>query len=154
MGAAAATAGSEGLADGQAIARARDGDHEAFRVLVERYQGRAYRLALRVLRDEEAAKDVVQEGFLKVYRSLDRFEGRSSFYTWLYRLVMNLCIDFKRRDRSGRMVEFREEPTDEGAASVPPSPDAGPALDVHRAELRKRISDAVATLPEDARRTF
>ena len=97
---------SKAPADADAVAQARGGDHDAFRVLVERYQGRAYRLALRVLRDEEQARDVVQEAFLKVYRSLDRFEGRSSFYTWLYRVVMNLCLDAKRRDRSDRHVEW------------------------------------------------
>jgi len=69
---------------------------------VERYQDRIYRLALRVLRDEERARDAVQDAFLKVYQSLRRFEGRSSFYTWVYRLVLNLCLDLKRRDRSGR----------------------------------------------------
>ena len=107
--------------DADVIARARKGDHDAFRVLVERYQERAYGLALRVLRDQEWAEDVVQEAFLKVYRSLDRFEGRSSFYTWLYRIVMNLCLDAKRSDRSNRHVEWDEATTfeaDPGSADA------------------------------------
>ena len=103
MGGAALPA-AEAPADADVVQRARAGDHAAFRVLVERYQGRAYRLALRVLRDEDQAQDAVQDAFLKVYGSLDRFEGRSGFYTWLYRIVMNLCIDRKRRDRSDREV--------------------------------------------------
>ena len=77
-------------------------------MLVERYQGRAYRLALRVLRDEEAARDAVQEAFVKAYTALARFEGRSSFFTWLYRLVMNQCLDARRRDKSGREVAYEE----------------------------------------------
>ena len=108
MGGAALPA-AEAPADADVVQRARAGDHAAFRVLVERYQGRAYRLALRVLRDEDQAQDVVQDAFLKVYGSLDRFEGRSGFYTWLYRIVMNLCIDRKRRDRSDREVEWDEQ---------------------------------------------
>ena len=74
-------AGPAGLPDVEAVARARRGDHEAFHVLVERYEGRAYRLALRILRDPDRARDAVQESFLKAYSSLDRFEGRSGFYT-------------------------------------------------------------------------
>jgi len=144
------------LPDVDAVARARRGDHEAFRVLVERYQGRVYRLALRILRDPEAAKDAVQEGFLRAYGSLDRFEGRSRFYTWLYRLVFNLCIDMKRRDRSGRHVEWDDEVAREtDLAAQPPVSDLGaPEQDAARGELRTAVIRAVAELPEDARRTL
>ena len=159
MGASARTAPvSPGDAD--VIARARKGDHEAFRVLVERYQERAYRLALRVLRDEEAAQDVVQEGFLKVYRSLDRFEGRSSFYTWLYRVVMNLCLDAKRRDRSGRHAEWDEtapmeiDPGAADAAAETSRERSSPSGQLERAELRSVVADAIEKLPDDARQTL
>jgi RNA polymerase sigma-70 factor (ECF subfamily) len=146
--------------DADVVARARQGDHDAFRILVERYQERAYRLALRVLRDEEWARDVVQEGFLKVYRSLDRFEGRSSFYTWLYRVMMNLCLDAKRRDRGDRHVEW-----DDGAALAPDpaGPDAaselhqdqeGPEGSLERAQLRGFVAKAIEQLSDDARQTL
>lgn len=161
MGGAHAPAGDPSDAD--AVARARDGDHQAFRLLVERYQGRVFALALRVLGDEEQARDAVQEGFLKAYRSLDRFEGRSSFYTWLYRLVMNLCIDMRRRDRSNRHSEWDEERSLETAdpASVPGAGGGGsaealvgPEADARRAELREAMTRAVGSLPDDARRTL
>ncbi len=162
MGREAGLAADSGApADADAIARARAGDHEAFRVLVERYQARAFRLALRVMRDEEQARDVVQEAFLKVYRSLDRFEGRSSFYTWLYRVVMNLCLDAKRRDHSDRHVEWDEEhalQTDPASASDAVSEnrraEADPGGELERAELRKAVASAIETLPDDARRTL
>jgi RNA polymerase sigma-70 factor (ECF subfamily) len=142
------------VADALAVARARDGDHAAFRVLVERYQGRAFGLALRVLRDEEQARDVVQDAFLKAYGALDRFEGRSSFYTWLHRIVMNLCLDRKRRERSSRRVEWTEEVERELEAD-PEAPGAPePALALERAELRGQLAAAIASLPEDARRTL
>ena len=159
MGASARTAPAS-PSDADVIARARKGDHEAFRVLVERYQERAYRLALRVLRDEEAARDVVQEGFLKVYRSLDRFEGRSSFYTWLYRVVMNLCLDPKRRDRSGRHAEWDEtapmeiDPGGADAVAEPARERASPAGQLERSELRSVVADAIEKLPDDARQTL
>ena len=133
----------EGPTDAEAVERARQGDHEAFRVLVERYQARVYRLAMRVLRDEDKARDAVQDAFIKVYRSLDRFEGRSSFYTWMYRLVMNLCLDMRRRDRSDREVEWNEEvahtpgsPAD--AAPEQPLPGALTGADALRAEELQR----------------
>jgi RNA polymerase sigma-70 factor (ECF subfamily) len=159
-----ATPGSDQSAeptDLEAVARATQGDHEAFRVLVERYQGRAYRLALRVMRDEEQAKDVVQEAFLKAYRSLDRFEGRSSFYTWFYRVVMNLCLDQKRRQPPGRQVEWDEghaleTPVGTGLDAVDATHQraAGPAGELERSELRAVLQSAIEELPDDARRTL
>ncbi len=156
-GAAAAGAEPSARADAEVVQRARSGDREAFRILVERYQGRAYGLALRVLRDEEQARDVVQDAFLKAYGSLDRFEGRSGFYTWLYRIVMNLCLDAKRRDRSGQQVEWSEEVIHGGAAEAalaaaedPQEPD--PAAALERSELREQLTRAIEGLPEDARR--
>ena len=113
-----------GPAETELIDRARRGDHAAFRVLVERYQDRVYGLARRILRDPERARDAVQEGFLKAYAGLARFEGRSGFYTWLYRLVFNQCIDMKRRDRSSRHEEWDDEIVRDVApgANTPPLP--------------------------------
>lgn len=152
---------STGPGDAEIVARAQKGDHEAFRQLVERYQGRAFALALRVLKDEERARDAVQEGFLKAYTSLAKFEGRSSFYTWLYRLVMNLCLDMKRRDKADREVEWDEmrpgDPANAPGAEAlagqgPGNPGPGQALE--RSELRKRIAEAIEQLPTDARETL
>lgn len=146
--------------DKDVITSAQKGDHAAFRVLVERYQDRAYRLALRVLRDEEAARDVVQEAFIKVYRSLDRFEGRSSFYTWLYRVVMNLCLDAKRRDRSGSHAEWDEtapmnvDPGGSDAVSDLARERSSPAGVLESQELRAVVADAIEHLPDDARQTL
>jgi len=146
------------LSDVDAVSRARNGDHGAFRVLVERYQGRSYRLALRVLGDPDQARDAVQDGFLKAYSSLDRFEGRSGFYTWLYRLIFNLCIDMKRRDRSARHVEWDDEVAREVASEgsdVAPGRDlAEPAAALERGEVREALTRAIEALPEDARRTL
>jgi len=146
------------LADAEAVDRARDGDHDAFRVLVERYQGRVYRLALRILRDEEKARDAVQEAFLKVYGALRRFEGRSAFYTWMYRLVYNLCLDLRRRDRAGSQIEWEDESSLQvqnvevataGALRLPPTP--LPDAEAERSDLRRLLVQVIDELPEPAR---
>lgn len=130
---------------------------------MERYQGRAYRLALRVLRDEEQARDAVQEAFLKVYTRLRRFEGRSSFYTWFYRLVMNQCLDMKRRERSARRVDWAESDTLEQVLESGAGADAGPEGRSHeedpsthyeRSELRQALARAIDQLPDGARETL
>ena len=145
-------------ADGEVIRRVLGGDREAFRVLVERYQGRAQALALRVLRDEEMARDAVQEAFLKAYIALDRFQGRSSFYTWFYRLLMNQCLDARRRDRSERHVAYEEggvsEALREGVEAGSSWASEGAAAPALRRQLGQRIGEAIDRLPEGARETL
>jgi RNA polymerase sigma-70 factor (ECF subfamily) len=97
---------------------------------------------------------VVQDAFIKAYGALDRFEGRSSFYTWLHRIVMNLCLDRKRRERSSRRVEWSEEVEREVEADPESPATPEPALALERAELRAQLARAIAGLPEDARRTL
>jgi RNA polymerase sigma-70 factor (ECF subfamily) len=145
--------------DEEAIRRVLAGDRDAFAVLVERYQGRAYRLALRVLRDEEAARDAVQDALLKAYSALPGFRGRSSFYTWLYRLVMNQCLDMKRRDKSDHQVEWEDGGPggSDADAHFPPEVNGvrfAPAASLMRQELRERISQAIELLPDGPRETL
>lgn len=154
---AAGLPGDAGGDDGEWVERARRGDHAAFRVLVERYQRRAFQLALRILRDEEQAADAVQDAFLKVYRSLDAFEGRSAFYTWLYRIVMNQCLDRRRRSARAREIAWDEQATPRAleAADSPlgaQTRDAVGSLEAH--ELGALIQRAMRRLPDDARRTL
>lgn len=143
------------------ILRAQAGDHDAFRWLVERYQARAFRLAFRVLKDEDQAKDAVQEAFLKVYGSIRRFEGRSSFYTWLYRIVFNFCLDLKRRDRTARHVEWDDGRAMEVAVGRGVADSASQSLEasgamvgLEREEVRAQVADAIARLPEAQRETL
>jgi RNA polymerase sigma-70 factor, ECF subfamily len=87
------------LDDNALIARAQQGDRAAFEALVQRYDRDVLRLALNLLHSPEDARDVYQEAFLKVYRNIHRFRLDSSFYTWLYRIVTNACLDHIRRRR-------------------------------------------------------
>jgi len=149
------------LADDADVARAREGDHSAFRSLVERHERRAYGLALRVLRHEEAARDAVQEAFLRVYSALRRFEGRSAFGTWLHRVVLNVCLDAKRRDRSSRELAWEDETTTDVVdtelglpVAAATSDGAEPERALTRSELRRHLAEAIEALPEAARSTL
>jgi RNA polymerase sigma-70 factor (ECF subfamily) len=88
------------LEDSALIARAQAGERAAFDVLVRRYDRDVLRLILRVVHDQELAGDLYQEAFLRIYRNLHRFRLESSFYTWIYRIVTNVCLDHLRRRRS------------------------------------------------------
>lgn len=79
------------------VRRCQQGDEQAFRELLRRYRGRAVWLAAQILHDRTEAEDVVQEAFLQVFRSIRKFRGDASFYSWLYRIVVNLCLSRTRR---------------------------------------------------------
>lgn len=92
--------------DDALVAASRRGDRDAFRELVERYFRRILAVATGMLRNREDAQDVAQEAFIKAYGNLGAFKGDSSFYTWLYRIAVNLCIDWQRRAaRAGLNLE-------------------------------------------------
>jgi RNA polymerase sigma-70 factor, ECF subfamily len=99
-GAADAQRAARQLDDHALVARAQQGDRGAFEALVQRYDRDVLRLALNLLHSPEDARDVYQEAFLKVYRNLHQFRLDSSFYTWLYRIVTNVCLDHLRRRRA------------------------------------------------------
>src|SRR5499427_10660766 len=82
------------------LAKARQGDSEAFRTLVEQHSRRAFQLAYRITGNEHDAEDVVQESFIRAYRQLSRFESRAHFGTWLHRIVANCSVDLIRSRRS------------------------------------------------------
>jgi RNA polymerase sigma-70 factor (ECF subfamily) len=136
---------------------ARRGDAQAFRTLVERYQKRAYAVALGMVHNPDDARDVCQEAFLKVHRNLERFEGDARFYTWLHRIVMNVAIDHLRR-RRGDQVAF-----DEAVAPGEAGEDSGIAprrlgFDPQRAlvdrELRDRLRAALERLSPEHRQVL
>src|SRR5207249_6176764 len=95
------------------VRRCQQGDESAFRELMRRHRGRAVYLAAQILRDRTEAEDVVQEAFLKVFRSIGRFRGEASFYSWLHRIVINLCLDRTRRASSRTTLLLDEERDEE-----------------------------------------
>jgi RNA polymerase sigma-70 factor, ECF subfamily len=88
------------LDDAMLVARAQQGDRGAFNALVQKYEVRAYQYAFRLCRNSELASDLVSESFLRVYNALHHFKGNSSFATWLYRIMTNCFLDYRKRDKS------------------------------------------------------
>jgi RNA polymerase sigma-70 factor (ECF subfamily) len=137
--------------DGALVERVRGGDVAAFEPLVEKYRQRVYRLAYNVLRDKEDAWDVAQEAFIKAYKALPTFRGQAAFYTWLFRIVMNVAHDKARqRGAAGRAFGTERVTEDEWERTMP-DPGEEPDTAAVRAEQRRRISAALETLPEHHR---
>lgn len=139
--------------DQELVLAARKGNRDAFRTLFERYHRRAYALAFGVVRHQDDALDVVQDAFIKAHKYLDKFEGNSSFYTWLYRIVMNLAIDHLRKHRRVKPVELDETKLDEGGddALLPRILGGNPGRALMDKEIRGRIDSALDELSENHR---
>ncbi len=140
--------------DAKLVEAIKGGDKNAFRKLFERYNRRAFAVALGVLKNPQDARDVVQDAFIKVHKHIHNFQGSSSFYTWLYRIVMNLSIDHIRRSKKRRNVDYddqvlrgAEEVAGDGTI-LPRVLGDNPAKTVLRDELAAKISKALETLPE------
>jgi len=137
--------------DREAVRRVQAGDTEAFEPLVEKYKRKVFRLAYQVLRDQEDALDVAQEAFVKAFRALPAFKGDSAFYTWLFRITMNVALD-RKRQRATRAKSL-------GAEDVPPeewertatSTDPDPEDVATGAERRERIRKGLDSLSEHHR---
>jgi RNA polymerase sigma-70 factor, ECF subfamily len=136
--------------DAAAVAKARGGDQDAFRVLVERHSRTIYRLAYRMTGRAEDAEDVVQETLVRAYRQLGRFEARSNFATWLYRIGFNCAIDYMRARPQRESAE-----TDEKLEQLAKS-SAGPTSDdlVFAGEIGERVQEALGALSPQERAAF
>ena len=145
--------------DAELIRAAQQGDRAAFEELVRQYDQPVLRLALHLIGSEHEAKDIYQEAFLKVYRNLGSFRFECSFYTWVYRIVTNLCMDHMRRRQvrkedsgvrvtsEGEEVDLLEQQPDERAG-------ASPEQELMRRELGKRIARALTKLSPRERMVF
>lgn len=139
----------EAEVDRELIVRAQKGEKVAFRTLVQRHERRAFVVAYGLVRDENDAREIVQEAFLRVYRGLQSFQGGSSFFTWLYRIVVNLSIDLIRKP-GRRDVELEEGRSFEEEADFPlvsRIDGADPLNVIRRREIAARLKAALEALP-------
>ncbi len=124
------------------VERAVAGEREAFDELVRRTHRDAYGLAYRLTGDEEDARDVVQDAYLRAYRSLDKFRGDARFSTWLYRIVANCASTHAGKRRRNRHEELPDE-----SVIADARPDGDPQIRTEVADLRERVDEAVLELP-------
>lgn len=140
--------------DRELLAAAREGDAQAFGTLVRRYQKRIYRIALHLLRDADDAEDVTQEAFVHAFAALDRFDGRSQPFTWMYRIAVNLSLNAIRARRSRRKAGTLEDPRIEELISSGPRASDSPLVAAVDHELARTLCDAIDALSDTLRTTL
>ena len=136
--------------DEELVARSVGGDLDSFNQLVRRWERPIHALAYRTLGREEEARDVCQEAFLRAYRSLPGFRGQAKFSSWLYRITLNLCRDWQRRERRSPIVA-----SPEGVDLVAAAAEQGPVVSIEemvsRNDMSRAVARAMARLPEEQR---
>lgn len=157
-GEASADEESVGPPDEELVERAQNGDMEAFDVLVTRYRGKIYGMIYHLVHNEADAWDLAQDAFVKAWKALPKFQGKSRFYTWLYRISHNVVYDWLRKKSNvAEKREFDEsfvgDPIAEGAPTVPKEVD-GPDKEAVRHDLRKEIQEALNKLSPEHRETI
>ena len=130
------------LPDLELVCRSQAGDTEAFGQLITKYRAKIFLMVWGMVCNEHDARDLAQEAFLKGWQSIDRFQGRSSFYTWLYRIAMNVTICSLRRKKTLQERELH----DDIPSSLP-----GPRVNCQRLEIRERVDSALAKLSPEHR---
>jgi RNA polymerase sigma-70 factor, ECF subfamily len=134
------------------ISRCQNGDIQAYRGLVDRYEDRVYALACSILGDREAAKDAAQEAFVRAFKAIGTFEGHSSFYTWLYRITTNVCLNAAQKEQrrlDSVSLDGLQEKHDISSERFFQT--EGPENDMDRIDLRHQIDKVLTCLSPDHR---
>lgn len=138
--------------ESQLVERLKGGSEAAFVMLVRRFQTRLYRLAYAMIHDPEESRDIVQEVFLKAYRNIGRFRGESKLSTWLHRITINQCLNWKRRwfrRRRWQQHPLSEESGEPSAVTL--ADERTPEAQFREKQLRQTVLEALQALPEKAR---
>jgi RNA polymerase sigma-70 factor (ECF subfamily) len=144
---------SSGPTDQELVAASRTGGAEAFRTLVERYQDRIYNTVFRLAGNEEDARDIAQETFLRVWENLGRFRGDAAFYTWIFRIAVNQALTHRRQTARLRTVQAGDDPPEVAPLGGTQAArlQAAPEAEMERREQESQIAEALAYLDADHR---
>jgi len=123
------------------IAEIAQGDTEAFKILIERYQSQVIGIAYRYVGNSHDAEDIAQEAFIRVYKNAGRYQPTAKFKTWFFRILTNLCLDFRKKKKPVYFDEFYDTPSDTPT----------PAEELEISERQKMIHQAIQSLPESQR---
>ncbi|MDW8343618.1 MAG: sigma-70 family RNA polymerase sigma factor [Verrucomicrobiae bacterium] len=139
--------------DYQLVRRCQQGDLNAYELLVRRHHHRVFHLAYSIVRNESDANELAHEAFVRAWQNIRKFKRDAAFYTWLYRITTNLCIDHCRRRDRMPTTELPAADTSETNADAPepPSTNPSPTDEILRAELRRQIESALHQLSPEHR---
>lgn len=141
--------------DRELVDKARSGDTEAFGLLVRRHQKRIYRLAFHLVRSGAEAEDVTQETFVRAYQAIDRFDGRSEVFTWLYRIAVNLSLNMIRSRKTKRDSTSADDPRVEGLLrETRLSFGSDPATASQQRQLASALCEGIDSLSDTLRTTL
>jgi RNA polymerase sigma-70 factor, ECF subfamily len=149
-----ATAAQADVSEVDLVRRCQAGNSEAFDELVTRYRTRVFGMIYNMVHSEQDAWDLAQDSFVKAWKSIGRFRGQSSFYTWIYRIVMNVTIDWLRKKQVKSGAEFDDsiqlKEVEPGSRTVPQA-EALPSEHMEQTEIRGEINKAIAQLSPEHR---
>lgn len=140
--------------DAAAVARVRSGEKDAFGLLVERHSRNIFRLAFRIMENEQDAEEIVQDTFLRAYRALDGFESRANFGTWIYRIAVNRCYDLLKQRKLRPQVHANEELDEPVVVEQIPAKNPSPERNLLSREIEVRVRSAVEQLTASERIAF
>ena len=144
-----------GASDRELLERAKSGDAEAFGLLVRRHQKRIFRLAAHLTRSSAEAEDVTQETFVRAYQAVDRFDGRSEPFTWLYRIAVNLSLNHIRARKTRQPTSIDDDPRIEALlAETRPSLGRDPARTTDEKRIAEALLEGIDGLSETLRTTL
>lgn len=146
--------GQQELRDEELVALSQQGQRHCFDVLVRRYMEKAFRIAFDFTRNTETAKDLSQEAFLRAFANIKQFDGRSSFYTWFYRIVVNLCLDHaRRRNRVAweSLDGMSEEPSEQKQLA---DSTFAPDQEAIAGETKRKVDQTLEAMPNKQRTAF
>ncbi len=141
------------VADQVLIEKAKNGDNSAFEKLVKKYEQKIYNLALRLTGNPDESGDLLQETFIKAYRSLKSFRGEANFSTWLYRIALNIVL-MKKRKEKGKVFESIDAPQFTAKGEITkeiPDWSNNPEAEIENKEVKDILNRALASLPEEYR---
>ncbi len=142
------------LRDEELVTLCQKGEGEYFEILIRRYMEKAFRIAMDFTHNIDEAKDLSQDAFLRAFSRIKQFDGRSSFYTWFYRLVVNICLDYTRR--KGRVIwERLDRETDGGLEPIELTDTSStPDQEAMAGEAVRRADQALDAMPKNQRTAF
>jgi RNA polymerase sigma-70 factor (ECF subfamily) len=143
------------LDEDRLVSLLREGQEEAYQILIRRYQARLLNIAYGITLDREESQEIVQEVFLKVFQKIHTFKGQSALSTWLHRITVNQCLNWRRKWK--RRAKWQHQPLEaDGPFQVPElrSEDDGPEDVLREREFRKILTEQLKALPAEARAVF